>query len=145
MHRYIDHTSSKKETSLQHRFNRLHVGARHRCNDVSAVEKGSKTFLAPVELMKHRCKPSVWPMVACQLQACQECATARLLKLLVTGWTNAISPDEPMPTQKIGQRLQMASSTWWPIYMASPRPFWICWSIENLNTHWRTPPSHLRA
>ena len=38
----------------------------------------------------------------------------------VTGRTDALAPEVPMPTQKCAQRLQTASSSVWPIYMCSP-------------------------
>ena len=44
-------------------------------------------------------------------------------KLLVTGRTDALTPEVPMPTQKCAQRLQTASSSVWPIYMCSSGHF----------------------
>ena len=38
----------------------------------------------------------------------------------MTGCSDALWSDVPMPTQKTGQRLVTALLSWWPIYMCSP-------------------------
>ena len=41
----------------------------------------------------------------------------------VTGKTDALALEVPMPTQKTGQRLVTALLIWWPIYMPHPGHF----------------------
>ena len=62
-------------------------------------------------------------------------------ELSVTGRTDALAPEVPMPTQKSAQRLLMASSSVWPIYMSSPGHLKIA-GVAGSHTHTQ---EHLQA
>ena len=72
--------------------------------------------------------------------AVSEKPTTRIC-LSVIGRTDAIAPEIPMPTQKSAQRLLMASSSVWPIYMSSPGHLKIA-GVVGSHTHTQ---EHLQA
>ena len=92
------------------------IGARRQSNDVSTSGKLIRNLFSIGKSDAHRCNASE------QLhQPATVSATQRLLfKHSVTGSSDAPPSGVLMPYVEKGQRLQTASSTWWPIYTPQP-------------------------